>query len=83
MPRHMIVAGDYGFMLDVRVCPFVFSFWDNMKVNINGILTKFGMCINIVKIYLFVCVEVLRPCQPNGVMSSAVILPNHMFTGQA
>ena len=33
--------------------------------------------------YLFVCVEVLRPSQPNGVMLSAVSLPNHMFTGQA
>ena len=32
---------------------------------------------------LFVCVEVLRPSQPNGVMSSAVSLPNHKFTGQA
>ena len=32
---------------------------------------------------LFVCVEVLRPSQPNRVMSSAVSLPNHMFTGQA
>ena len=31
----------------------------------------------------FVCVEVLRPSQPNRVMSSAVSLPNHMFTGQA
>ena len=29
---------------------------------------------------MFVCVEVLRP---NGVMSSAVSLPNHTFTGQA
>ena len=28
-------------------------------------------------------VEVLRPSQPNGVMSSAVSLPNHVFTGQA
>ena len=28
----------------------------------------------------FVCV--LRPSQPNGVMSSAVSLPNHTFTGQ-
>ena len=26
--------------------------------------------------------EVLRPSQPNGVMSSAVSLPNHTFTGQ-
>ena len=31
----------------------------------------------------FVCVENLRPSQPNGVMSSAVSLPNHTFTGQA
>ena len=29
-----------------------------------------------------VCGEVLRPSQPNGVMSSAVSLPNHTFTGQ-
>ena len=33
-------------------------------------------------LYVFV-VEVLRPSQPNGVMSSAVSLPNHTFTGQA
>ena len=33
--------------------------------------------------FMFVYVEVLRPSQPNGVMSSAVSLPNHMFTGQA
>ena len=32
---------------------------------------------------VFVYVEVLRPSQPNGVMSSAVSLPNHTFTGQA
>ena len=31
----------------------------------------------------FVCVEVLQPSQPSGVMSSAVSLPNHTFTGQA
>ena len=31
----------------------------------------------------FVCVEVLWPSQPNGVISSAVSLPNHTFTGQA
>ena len=30
----------------------------------------------------FVCVEVLWPSQPNGVMLSAVSLPNHTFTGQ-
>ena len=32
---------------------------------------------------LFVCVEVLWPSQPNGVMSSTVSLPNQTFTGQA
>ena len=31
---------------------------------------------------LFVCVEDLLPSQPNGVMSSAVSLPNHTFTEQ-
>ena len=36
-----------------------------------------------VSMILFVCVEVLWPSQPNGVMSSAVSLPNHTFTGQA
>ena len=29
------------------------------------------------------CVEVLWDSQPNGVMLSAVSLPNHTFTGQA
>ena len=29
---------------------------------------------------VFVCVEVLQPSQPNGVMSSDVSLPNHTFT---
>ena len=33
--------------------------------------------------FVVVCVEVLRPSQPNGVMLSAVSLPNHTFTGQA
>ena len=32
---------------------------------------------------LFVCVEVLWPCQPSMVMLSAVSLLNHTFTGQA
>ena len=31
---------------------------------------------------MFVCVEVLRPSQLNGVMSSVVSLPSHTFTGQ-
>ena len=32
---------------------------------------------------LFVCVEVLWPSQPHGVMLSVDSLPNHSFTGQA
>ena len=32
---------------------------------------------------LFVCVELLRPSQPNGVMLSVISLPNHAFTEQA
>ena len=31
----------------------------------------------------FVCVEVLKPSQPSGVMSSMVSLPNHTFIEQA
>ena len=38
---------------------------------------------NLFFFFFFFCVEVLRPSQPNGVMSSAVSLPNHTFTGQA
>ena len=34
-------------------------------------------------LHSFVCVKVLRSSQLNGVISSAVSLPNHMFTGQA
>ena len=45
--------------------------------------TKMADSANNVCDCLFVCVEVLRPSQPNEVMSSAVILPNHTFTGQA
>ena len=41
------------------------------------------MMIILFYIFRFVCVEVLQPSQPNGVMSSAVSLPNHTFTGQA
>ena len=38
---------------------------------------------NSVDPYQFVCVELLRPSQPDWVMSSVVSLPNHTFTGQA
>ena len=51
--------------------------------NIYCILKREECSFYRVMCYLFVCVEVLRPGQPNGVMSSAVSLPNHTFTGQA
>ena len=41
------------------------------------------VCVQILGQVQFVCVEVLRPSQPNGVMSSAVSSPNHAFSGQA
>ena len=44
---------------------------------------KCQILLNLGKKKKFVCVEVLRSNQPNGVMSSAVSLPNHTFTGQA
>ena len=34
-------------------------------------------------VFLCLCVEVLWPSQPYGVMSSAVSSPNHSFTGKA
>ena len=37
----------------------------------------------VIRSYVFVCVEVLRPSQLYGVMSSEVSLPNHTFIGQA
>ena len=45
--------------------------------------SKVEYCAVIRYLYLFVCVKVLQPSQPNGVMSSVVSLPNHTFTGQA
>ena len=41
------------------------------------------LCFSVpLALQLCCCVEVLRPSQPNGVMSSAFSLPNHTFTGQ-
>ena len=36
-------------------------------------------CMRFRATFGFVCVEVLRPSQPNGVMSSVVSLPNHVY----
>ena len=40
------------------------------------------MILATVDLQVIVCVEVLRPSQPNGVMSSAVSLPNHTLLGR-
>ena len=55
---------------------------NDVKLNLN--FFEFLSVSNYIPLNGFVfCVEVLRPSQPNGVMSSAVSLPNHTFTGQA
>ena len=59
IPLHTIVAGYYGFTLDVRVSvnlssvrPSVhFSFPDDNFSKYQWIITKFGMCIDIVEIW--------------------------------
>ena len=47
------------------------------------IMSIFNQKLLIFFFVLFVCVAVLQPSQPNGVMSSAISLPSHTFTGQA
>ena len=52
----------------------------------SGSLNNFGSVLNYFFMLWFndiVYVEVLRPSQPNVVMSSAVSLPNYTFTGQS
>ena len=49
------------------------------KYSLDNDDLKFYVSFNTV----FVCVQVLWPSQPNRVMLSAVILPNHTFIGQA
>ena len=63
IPHHTIVAGYYGFTLDVHVsapqsyvCPSVrppvrFSFPDDNWSKHQWIFTKLGMCIDIVEIW--------------------------------
>ena len=59
-------------------------FCENNRKHINNLISV-KLVQRVVKVNknVFVCVEILRPSQPNGVMSSAVSLPNHSFTGQA
>ena len=77
IPRHTIVVGYYGFTFDIRVsvhpiCPSVrFSFLDDNLSKHQWILTKLGMCIDIVDIWFGIA---------NGRISSifyGVICPRH------
>ena len=54
----------------VRACVCVYLTLHVYVITLCNILSKF-VCV---------CVEVLRPSQPNGVMSNAVSLPSHKFT---
>ena len=47
------------------------------------VLSNGEEAISMMAVWQFVCIEVLWPSQPNGVISSMVSLPNHTFTGQA
>ena len=54
----------------------------------DAVLLSLFICISkildvFVQAYLFLCVEVLWPSQPNEVMLSTVSVPNHTFTEQA
>ena len=53
-----------------------------LQQNINVFENTLATTVNefVINEVLFVCVEVLWPSQPNGVMSSVVSLPNHTFT---
>ena len=80
----VVYSTDYSkAVVPVLVLPFV-ALWFILR----GDLFYVVLCYFVLVFFspfsiVFVCVEVLRPSQPNGVMSSAVSLPKHTFTGQA
>ena len=61
-----------------------FSFFCVFFVSIGNLLDLYfpSLQLALSAVFLF-CVEVLRPSQPIGVISSTGSLPNHTFTGQA
>ena len=69
----------------VSYVAFVLSFFFSLSlISSHSFGTTRRLCIVNIFTYIFVlCVEVLRSTQPNWVMSGAVSLPNHTFTGQA
>ena len=64
---------------------FNISLSSEVKLHIHklNVAVQFIVFLTSAALIFRVFVEVLRPSQPNGVMSRAVSLPNHMFTGQA
>ena len=68
------------------IMTFIIQGCENTKPDLSNVLFFCGQVRNFNYLSwdkdLFVYVEVLRPSQPNGVMSSVVSLPNHTFTGQ-
>ena len=54
-----------------------------MVYTVSNSSSSFKAHYQVVLIEMFVYVEVLRPSQPNKVMSSVVSLPNHTFSGHA
>ena len=83
---HGFVNGEHSSIWDFFFSQkgLTFFFYLSKKIYAMGTHRKYldkALLMN--TLHIFVCVEVLRPSQPNGVMSSAVSLPNHTFTGQA
>ena len=72
---------------NVPICMKLQSLFSEKNKNNTVSMSSAELAHKVLKVNLcpadFVCVEVLWPSQPNGVMSSAVSLPNHTFTGQA
>ena len=60
----------------------MFSKKDKLVLGRLDLITDTHINFQIIPEWLFVCVEVLRLSQPNGVMSSVVSLPDHKFTGK-
>ena len=82
IPRHTC----QGILFHFRafVCPSALDFGSLTWMAFDGFYSNFSYaCISEVKgLGLFVCVEVLRPSQPNGVISSAVIYLTTLLLGR-
>ena len=57
--------------------------WKSFVLNWDNVYQKLYVLACLFKLVSFLCVEVLWLSQPIKIMSSAVSLPNHTFSGQA